>query len=831
MKSVSHVALFVTLAFVSWLSYYTHYSLPTPLSDLYDVNGEPQFSEVRALEYVKVMADDIGYRIVGTKEHVDSRDWLKAEIKKLIDEVENDPARHALYEVEVLNHIGEGSHRFDFMSKVVWKHYINIENVVVRISSRKNPSSKENSILVNGHLDSTLPSPGAADDALAIAIQLETLRILTSRVNVPALDNSVILLFNDAEESLQDASHMFITQHPWASTVRGVMNLEAAGNTGPSILFQATSSKMIEAYGHAPHPYGTVLASDVFATGLILSDTDFRQFDHYGNLTGLDMAVVGNSYAYHTRLDTTANIEAGVAQQFGENTVAILTFLTKQGTSLTDIHSSRDEDPNPQTYFSVLHRYFVSYSTKKATLAARLVFTVILGYIGYSAIPLPTLFAGVLINLGSLLSALIISNVVAVILTMLGLQMRWFTQEFSCLYVYFPLCIAGFIVPQLFTNLSSRHLHLSAMLLYSGLSLLPVGSSFWMFYQSIFLLSSALLVSALGGPSYVSLLIGSVQAVLFGSEGYWSILEIFVPLTGRLGIDSPAENIISIIVAVITFMSWPLMPSYIALLTRTNKLRGLFTMFAAAFIGVLYLSTKPVWDSAHPRRMFVQHLYNVTDSTTSLHFANADPAPGFDLYIDELRTKLGLGKVKENQMDEWISDWDTIYPFSQFLNSFKVDLPFVQDQSDAVTKLEVIGEVASSETLQDGSSLIHVSIQVDHPGLIWTVVSFDADIVSWSLPTPEVGLKRHHIRQVAVHGTWSHTLEMTVKLQAGAPRELMLDFVGVDELGVWPAKAKNPRSLERESIRLFKRLEQEGVSMTSDLCSNGVVAGRFRVPL
>lgn len=277
MRPVSQISWLLTLLAIVLLSYKTHFHLPHPLVDLYDSRHEPQFSESQALKYVRTLADDIGYRIVGTKSHVRSRDWLKSEILRIKDELERDPKRHEMYEVEVRNQIGAGSHRFDMMGKVVMKQYTDIENVVVRISSRKNPRSKENAILVNAHLDSTLPSPGAADDALGVAIELEALRILTSRINIPPLENSIILLFNDAEESLQDASHLFTTQpHPWAPTVRGIVNLEAAGNTGPSILFQATSSKMLEAYSNVPYPYGTVLASDVFATGLILSDTDFR---------------------------------------------------------------------------------------------------------------------------------------------------------------------------------------------------------------------------------------------------------------------------------------------------------------------------------------------------------------------------------------------------------------------------------------------------------------------------------------------------------------------------------------------------------------------------
>lgn len=71
------------------------------------------------------------------------------------------------------------------------------------------------------------------------------------------LQHAVIFLFNGAEESLQDASHLYITKHHQTKdTVRAVINLEAAGTGGREIVFQATSDAMIEAYSHVPHPYG-----------------------------------------------------------------------------------------------------------------------------------------------------------------------------------------------------------------------------------------------------------------------------------------------------------------------------------------------------------------------------------------------------------------------------------------------------------------------------------------------------------------------------------------------------------------------------------------------
>jgi hypothetical protein len=46
----------------------------------------------------------------------------------------------------------------------------------------------------------------------------------------------------------------------------------AAGTTGGALLFQATSAEMIEAYSHAPWPHGTVIAADVFASGVLMSE-------------------------------------------------------------------------------------------------------------------------------------------------------------------------------------------------------------------------------------------------------------------------------------------------------------------------------------------------------------------------------------------------------------------------------------------------------------------------------------------------------------------------------------------------------------------------------
>ena len=64
------------------------------------------------------------------------------------------------------------------MGKRVYKTYADLTNIVIRVSDGT-PEGKEHAVLVNAHLDSTLPSPGAADDALSVGVMLECIRVLT----------------------------------------------------------------------------------------------------------------------------------------------------------------------------------------------------------------------------------------------------------------------------------------------------------------------------------------------------------------------------------------------------------------------------------------------------------------------------------------------------------------------------------------------------------------------------------------------------------------------------------------------------------------------------
>jgi Zn-dependent M28 family amino/carboxypeptidase len=72
-------------------------------------------------------------------------------------------------------------------------------------------------VLVNGHFDTTLGSPGAADCASCVGIMLEIVRALTHATRLPAAP--IVFLFNGGEETFMQAAHGFVAHHPWAPSV------------------------------------------------------------------------------------------------------------------------------------------------------------------------------------------------------------------------------------------------------------------------------------------------------------------------------------------------------------------------------------------------------------------------------------------------------------------------------------------------------------------------------------------------------------------------------------------------------------------------------------
>ncbi|SPO29654.1 uncharacterized protein UTRI_05476 [Ustilago trichophora] len=776
------------------------------------------FSEANAVGVMHHLSVDIGYRIVGTREHVEAENWLE-DVLRRYEGYHNTgtPDSPGRTQVEVYKQIGDGAHRFDFMSNVVWKRYYSMSNLVVRISDGTD-ESKANSLLLNAHLDSTLPSPGGADDGVGVAILMEALRVLTLPNTGRRLYNSVVLLFNDGEESLQDASHLYITQHNETNAgVKAVVNLEACGTSGPELLFQATSAEMIEAYSHVPHPFGTVLANDVFSTGLILSDTDFRQFVEYGNdLTGLDMALVGNSYFYHTRKDVPAYLEPGATQHFGENTLAIIEHLCLKNQSSTllrniEPHQTRHTLP---IYFSIAGRYFVLLQNKAFKslvmgLSAFINFqlsSVIRSEKGISALNLTILSA--VSAIFSIIGAALGANIVAVIMTkVLGKGMSWYSHEFFPILLYAPPAVAGILAAQWLTaklvkphqrpylersSLSGLGIFFNLGLL--GLNAFGIGSAYLMALASLtftvattindfVLIGVGQIEEKLVAPDMrVSPWIYGVMTIIpgiVGVEGMASFLDLFVPLTGRMGEISPADHIIASIVAALAFLSFPFAIPLAHRYTSENLKKTIVALLGIT-AAIMAIFASPGWkpfDEAHPKRLFVHQVENITSNEWFMNVGSADPAPGFKALANELQSEFGVATESQAalmEMNDYNPDFDILYPVSAFLTPYKFQLPapptsFSTKYAAPAPEAKHFTVRATNEVLDLDAGTRSLTLEMSHPGVIWSVVAFDAEILSWNLPSaPPEGYQRHHLKSVARHGIYTWSVDLTLRLQPDA---------------------------------------------------------------
>lgn len=202
-----------------------------------------------------------------------------------------------------------------------------------------------------GHYDTVPTTPGANDNAAAVAILLETARAVLAS---PPLRNDVILLFTDGEEPApRFGSSAFVANHPWSGDIGFVINLEAIGSQGaPTITGMSGPGRwVIDRYIEAV-PYPAAFSFLTTTAELIGgSNTDFEPFLTAG-IAGIEFAYLRGSPIYHTMADSPERVSLRSLHQQGANTLA----LTRH---LGDLEIDRSRDPSKVEFFT-LGRYFTA---------------------------------------------------------------------------------------------------------------------------------------------------------------------------------------------------------------------------------------------------------------------------------------------------------------------------------------------------------------------------------------------------------------------------------------------------------------------------------------
>ncbi len=222
-----------------------------------------------------------------------------------------------------------------------------VANVLARLPGTR----PGRSLALMAHYDSVPGGPGASDDGSGVVTLLETARALKAG---PPLANDVLFLLTDAEEAGLLGARAFFEQHPRAAEVGLVLNFEARGNRGASVMFEtsAGNGRLIQAFARAvPSPVAFSYAYEVYRR--MPNDTDFTMARR-GGKPGLNFAYIDNVSAYHLAQDDLRRLDRASLQHHGD---AALGLARELGNA--DLAASW-QSPNA-IYFPFFSLVFVHY--------------------------------------------------------------------------------------------------------------------------------------------------------------------------------------------------------------------------------------------------------------------------------------------------------------------------------------------------------------------------------------------------------------------------------------------------------------------------------------
>ena len=282
------------------------------------------FSEQNARAHVAMLAGTIGSRPVGTPENARARAYIIDQLK--------------LYGYEV--RVQETDARRSDLGLTA-----RVANIIAVL-----PGTRQEAVGLLSHYDSVPDAPGAGDDAFGVAVSLEAARLIAGRDRTW----TTMVLVTDAEEMGLMGAAALVHDPEVNGRLRAYLNLEASGSAGPAMLFQTGPGNhwLVRPWARrAPNPRGGSYAIEIY--NRLPNDTDFSIL-RTREIPGLNFALVGDSYAYHTARDTPDRLSSDALRTTGENVIATLDAL--QQTDITQ------RSPREATYFDVAGWRAVSYS-------------------------------------------------------------------------------------------------------------------------------------------------------------------------------------------------------------------------------------------------------------------------------------------------------------------------------------------------------------------------------------------------------------------------------------------------------------------------------------
>ncbi|MEX2526153.1 MAG: M28 family peptidase [Gemmatimonadota bacterium] len=280
--------------------------------------GDPlphEFHENRARQHLEAVA--AAPRVAGTEAHAASREHIVATLERLG------------FEVEVQSGLG-------LLTRGRATLAGEVQNIVAYLPATHPPSAggpAPGDVLLMSHYDSVEQGPGAGDAGAGVAAALEIARALREG---PTLSRGIRILLTDGEENGLLGATSFLREHPGATSIAVVVNLEARGGSGPAVMFETSAGNrpLVRTLAQAAHHGGAALpkpnASSFYVAFYrsLPNDTDLTPFLEAG-MPGMNLAFFFDTDVYHSRSDVPERVDPASLNHLGSQGLAAVRALAQ----------------------------------------------------------------------------------------------------------------------------------------------------------------------------------------------------------------------------------------------------------------------------------------------------------------------------------------------------------------------------------------------------------------------------------------------------------------------------------------------------------------------
>ena len=267
----------------------------------------------------------------------------------------------------------------------------------------------------------------------------------------------------------------FVEQHPWSRDIELVLNFEAIGRTGPSIMFEtsANDGRLLRELGRvAPYPVAQSWLHGIYKMTPL--NTDFNRFIEAG-ITGLNFVYLADGTVYHTLRDNPQTIDPRSLQHHGSYALS----LTRHFGNM-DLEELLASDGNA-VYFSLFRGLLVSYRTTWAVLPAIFTGLILIGVaiIGFQKKQLAV--GGVLVGMLAFLASVIAPTVgalpgIIIFAPTIYVMFHFAPTAMIGITVCFVALLLGLLIPLLDFSTRNRRWALSVAALVAAAGFLVAGS-------------------------------------------------------------------------------------------------------------------------------------------------------------------------------------------------------------------------------------------------------------------------------------------------------------------------------------------------------------------